>query len=204
LWTGGDPDHRDIPDNQRFGQLAAPLVARVVLANSGGDTITEIPAGIPTMGGPVVTKVYRQSNTILVVTVQHDCGTDLIVSANTQAPLGSGWAVMDGGTVASPGTIVKATACVRLNNTQLQITLAQALVNPSANCRLFYPYGTYMMGRGNAVYDNLSTLTPPAGWNIGADLGIPLTTNNDVTWSWNMPVHIPMLQSSGVVLSDTQ
>jgi hypothetical protein len=202
LWSGGDPLHRDILDNQRFGQLAAPLVARVVLANSGGDTLTAIPTGIPTMGGPVVTNVYRQSNTTLVVTVQHDCGTDLIVPANTQAPLGSGWAVMDGGTVASPGTIVQATACVRLNPTQLQLTLSQALANPSADCRLFYPYGTYMMGRGNAVTDNLSTLTPPAGWNLGSDLGIP-STNSNITWNWNMPVHVPMLQDSGVVLSDT-
>ena len=118
----------------------------------------------------MVTQVYRQSNTTLVVTVQHDCGTDLIVPA-TQAALGSGWAVMDGGSVASPGTIVQATACVRLNATQLQITLAQALVNPSADCRLFYPYGTYMIGRGNAVTDNLSTVTPPASWNIAGDLG---------------------------------
>jgi hypothetical protein len=201
IWSGGDPLHRDIPDNQRFGQLAAPLVARVVLANSGGDTITAIPTGIPTMGGPVVTNVYRQSNTTLIVTVQHDCGTDLIVPP-TQAAVGSGWAVMDGGTVASPGTIVNATACVRLNTTQLQLTLAQALVNPSADCRLFYPYGTYMIGRGNSVTDNLSTLTPPAGWNIGSDLGIP-SINSNITWSWNMPVHVPMLQSSGVVLSDT-
>lgn len=194
IWSGGDPLHRDIPDNQRFGQLAAPLVARVVLACTGGDTISAIPAGIPAAGGPVVTHVYRQSNTTLVVTVQHDCGTDLIVPA-TQAALGSGWAVMDGGSVASPGTIVQATACTRLNPTQLQITLAQALVNPSAGCRLFYPYGTYMMGRGNSVTDNLSTVTPPAGWNIAGDLGS--------VWSLNMPVHVPMSTSSGVVLSDS-
>ena len=115
--------------------------------------------------------------------MQHDCGTDLIVPA-TQAALGSGWAVMDGGSVASPGTIVRATACIRLNPTQLQITLAQALVNPSADCRLFYPYGTTMIGRGNAVTDNLSLVTPPAGWNIAGDLGS--------TWSLNMPVHVPM------------
>jgi len=194
IWSGGDPLHRDIPDNQRFGQLAAPLVARAVLASTGGDTITTIPAGVPTAGGPVVTNVYRQSNTTLVVTVQHDCGTDLIVPA-TQAAVGSGWAVMDGGSVASPGTIVLATACVRLNPTQVQITLAQALANPSADCRLFYPYGTYMIGRGNAVTDNLSEVTPPAGWNIAGDLGS--------AWSLNMPVHVPMLTSSGVVLSDT-
>jgi hypothetical protein len=130
----------------------------------------------------------------LVVTVQHDCGTDLIVPA-TQAAIGIGWAVMDGGSVAAPGTVVTATACVRLGATQLQITLAQALVNVSANCRLFYPYGTTTIGRGNAVTDNLSLVTPPEGWNIAGDLGSG--------WSLNMPVHVPMLQASGVVLSDT-
>jgi len=194
IWSGGDPLHRDIPDNQRFGMLAAPLVARAALACSGGDTLSAIPSGIPVTGGPTVTTAYRQSNTTLVVTVQHDCGTDLIVPP-TQAAAGSGWAVMDGGTAASPGTIVPATACVRLNPTQLQITLSQPLANPSASCRLFYPYGTYMIGRGNAVTDNLASVIPPAGWNIAGDLG--------TSWSLNMPVHIPMNTSSGVVLSDT-
>jgi hypothetical protein len=220
IWSGGDSLHRDIPDNQRFGMLAAPLVARAILASEGGDTITAIPAGIPAAGGPVVSKVYRQSNTSLIITVQHDCGTDLIVPA-TQAAVGTGWAVMDGGSVASPGTIVTATACVRLNTTQLQITLTQALVNASASCLLFYPYGTATMGRGNAVTDNFSTVTPPAGWNIAADLGaapgvaaafatstavLDATCPGDTIttpWSFNMPVHIPMLTESGVVLSDT-
>jgi hypothetical protein len=152
--------------------------------------------------------------------VQHDCGTDLIVPT-TQAPSGVGWAVMDGGSVASPGTIVAATACVRVNATQLQITLTQALVNPSASCLLFYPYGTLTMGRGNAVTDNFSEVTPPAGWNIASDLGaapglaaafsastavLDATSPGDTTttpWSFNMPVHVPMSTASGVVLSDT-
>jgi hypothetical protein len=194
IWSGGDPLHRDIPDNQRFGRLAAPLVARVVLACAGGDTISSIPAGVPAAGGPVVVHVFRQSSTSLIVTVQHDCGTDLIVPV-TQAAIGAGWAVMDGGSVASPGTIVDATACVRLNTTQLRITLAQGLVNVSSACRLFYPYGTGMMGRGNSVTDNLSAVTPPEGWNIAGELG--------VGWSLNMPVHVPMSIASGVVLSDT-
>jgi hypothetical protein len=194
VWSGGDPLHRDIADNQRFGRLAAPLIARAVLAAEGGDTLTSLPAGIPSVGGPVVSHVYRQSGTSLVVTVQHDCGTDLIVPA-TLAATGIGWAVMDGGSVASPGTIVTATACVRLNATQLQITLTQALVNLSANCRLFYPYGTGIMGRGNAVTDNLSLVVPPQGWNIAGDLGSG--------WSLNMPVHVPMMTASGLVLSDT-
>ena len=194
LWTGGDPLHRDVADNQRFGRLAAPLVARRVLASEGGDTITAIPAGIPRVGGPVVTHVYRQSNTILVITVQHDCGTDLIVPP-TQAALGAGWAVMDGGSVASPGPIVPATTCVRLSATQLRITLAQGLVNASASCRLFYPFGTGMMGRGNVVTDNLSNVTPPAGWAVAADLGSG--------WKLNMPVHVQMSSASGVAVEDT-
>jgi hypothetical protein len=194
IWSGGDPLHRDIPDNQRFGMLAAPLVARVVLSVAGGDTIESIPTGIPAVGGPVVTHVYRQSDTNLIVTVQHDCGTDLIVPA-TQAAVGAGWAVMDGGSVASPGVIVTATSCERLNATQLQITLAQSLVNASAACLLFYPYGTGMMGRGNSVTDNLSEVAPPAGWDIVADLGSG--------WSLNMPLHVPMSTASGVALSDT-
>lgn len=194
LWSGGDSLHRDTPDNQRFGRLAAPLVARAVLASSGGDTITSIPAGVPTVGGPVVTYVYRQSNASLIVTVRHDGGTDLIVPA-TQAALGAGWAVMAGGSPASPGTIVTATACTRINATQLQITLAQSLTSVSAACRLFYPYGATTMGRGNAVTDNLATVPPPAGWNIAADLGSG--------WSLNMPVHVPMATTSGIVLSDT-
>ena len=194
IWSGGDPLHRDIPDNQRFGRLAAPLVARAVLASGGGDSVSAIPTGVPTAGGPAVTQVYRQSATSLIVTVQHDCGTDLIVPA-TLAATGAGWAVMDGGSVASPGTIVTATACVRLNATQVQLTLAQPLANPSAACRLFYPYGVTTIGRGDAVTDNLSQVAPPAGWNIAAELGS--------AWSLNMPVHVPMATASGVGLSDT-
>ena len=222
-WSGGDVDHRDIADNQRFGMLAAPLVARAILASEGGDTITNIPTGIPTAGGPVVSNVYRASDTGLIITVRHDCGTDLIVPA-TLAASGAGWAVMDGGSVAAPGNIVTATACVRLNATQLRITLAEPLVNPSASCRLFYPYGTTTIGRGNAVTDNLSQLTPPPGWNIAAELGAApgvmaafTTSFLNVTgftaaapgetittpWNFDMPVHIPMATASGVVLSDT-
>lgn len=194
IWSGGDSLHRDILDNRRFGMLATPLVARAILASEGGDAITAIPAGVPGVGGPVVTHVYRQSSTSLIITVQHDCGNDLIVPA-TQAALGAGWAVMDGGSVASPGAIVRATGCARINATQLQITLAQPLVNSSSSCRLFYPYGTGMIGRGNAVTDNLSAVTPPAGWDVAADLGSG--------WRLNMPVHVPMASASGGGLSDT-
>jgi len=193
-WTGGDPLHRDVLDNQRFGRLAAPLVARGILGASGGDTLPSIPPGIPAVGGPMVTHVYRQTPNMLIVTVTHDGGNDLIVPS-PQAEAGLGWAVMDGGIAAMPGAIVPAIACRRLNATQLQLTLKQNLVTASAYCRLFYPYGTTTIGRGNVVTDNLASVTSPAGWDIGADLG--------PAWALNMPVHVPMSSPSGIVLSDT-
>ena len=193
-WTGGDWLHRDAGDNRRFGRLAAPLAARAILASGGGDTISSIPAGIPALGGPVVTHVYRETAASLIVTVRHDCGTDLIVPA-TQAAAGVGWAAMDGGTMASPGRIVAATACARIDATHLRVTLARNLTNASAACRLFYPYGTATIGRGNAVTDNFSAVAKPAGWDIGADLG--------TAWRYDMPVHVPMTPDSGVAVSDT-
>ena len=128
---------------------------------------------------------------------------------------------MDGGSVASPGTIVTATACVRLNADASADHPGAGAGQPSAYCRLFYPYGTATIGRGNAVTDNLPQVTPPAGWNIAADLGsatgvaaafvssaaaVEAATPGDVIttpWSFNMPVHIPMSTASGVILSDT-
>ncbi|MBS0639073.1 MAG: hypothetical protein JSS43_04325 [Proteobacteria bacterium] len=192
-WTGGDSLHRDAVDNLRFGRLAAPLVARAVLAASGGDTIGILPAGVPVTGGPVVSHVYRRTNNTLIVTVTHDGGNDLIVPPGPAAA-GLGWAVMDGGIAAMPGTIVPATACVRLNATQLQITLAQNLSAASAYCRLFYPYGTTTIGRGNVVTDNLGSVTPPADWDIAGDLG--------AAWRFNMPLHVRMTSPSGVALVD--
>ncbi|MSP00286.1 MAG: hypothetical protein EXR07_04425 [Acetobacteraceae bacterium] len=194
LWAGGDSLHRDSADNLRFGRLAASLVARAVLASEGGDAIASIPAGIPATGGPVVTHVYRETATSLVVTVQHDSGTDLIVPT-TQAALGAGWGVMDGGSMSAPGAIAAATACARVNATQIRITLAWSLTSASAACRLFYPYGTATIGRGNLVTDNFASVTPPANWNIATDLG--------AEWALNMPLHVPMTAASGVVLSDT-
>ena len=105
----------------------------------------------------------------------HDAGTDLIVPL--QAANGFGWSLMDGGSVASPGTLIAATACVYVSPTQVEVTFASAPTHAAASLLLFYPYGgmnlgasggATAIGRGlpgstNAVTDNFSTIDAAGG-----------------------------------------
>jgi len=186
IQTGGDNQHRDGPDNVIFARRAAPVIARALYATGRNDAgFAAMPSGLPVVGGPSIAHAYLQNPTTVILTVKHDAGNDLIVPL--LAAVGQGFLVMDGGSVASPGTLVPASACTRVDATHLQITLSQAVVNPAASCLLFYPYGSYTptgapsyrgdMGRGNAVTDNSSAVAKPAGWDIGGDLGSAWNVN---------------------------
>ncbi|MDE1883807.1 MAG: hypothetical protein KGH70_07500, partial [Rhodospirillales bacterium] len=105
----------------------------------------------------------------------HDSGNDLIVPL--QASNGAGFAVMDGGTVASPGVVVPAMAAARIDATHVSVTLSQAITNPSSSVLFFYPYGSTQIGRGDAVTDNAGSIAAPANWSIGQDLGSDWVVN---------------------------
>jgi hypothetical protein len=193
LSSGGDPEHRDQPDLLRYGRLGAHAAARAAIAMGLSDSLpaAQVPAsGLPVANGPRIAHVYRASNTSLVLTVVHDAGNDIIVAL--QALQGSGFAVMDGGSVAAPGVIIAATTAARIDATHVAVTLASAITNPSADVLFFYPYGSTQIGRGDAVTDNAASLTPPANWNIGGDLG--------AAWSLNWPLQAT---SYPITLSDT-
>lgn len=169
---GGDPQHRDQPDLLRYGRLGSHAAARAALALGLSDSIpaNAVPTvGLPQAGGPAIVHAYQESGTEMIVTVRHDAGNDLKVPL--QAASGVGFAVMDGGTVANPGTIIPAVAASRIDATHVAVTLARAPANPASQCLLYYPYGSAQIGRGDAVTDNLSELAPPANWSMAADLG---------------------------------
>lgn len=188
--AGGDSGHRDSLDNQRFARLAAPLVSRAILKAGGGEAWATLPASVPLAGGPQIAHAYRQDDRTIVITIAHDVGTDLLVPL--RAAEGIGFAVMDGGSIANPGTIVPAISCSRLDTTHLQIVLAAGLTNPSPACHLFYPYGNMQIGRGNVVTDNYASIPPLAGWAIGDDLG--------TAWAMDFPLQATSLPIS---LNDT-
>ncbi len=140
------------------------------------------------LAGPSIAHACQRSPTEIVITLTQDQGTDILLPL--QAANGAGWAVMDGGSVAAPGPIITATAAARIDATHLLVTLASAPASPTAECLLYYPYGSTQIGRGDAVTDNFSTIGWPAGWNMAGDLG--------TAWMMNFPLQAT---SYGVPLS---
>jgi hypothetical protein len=152
------------------------------------DSIADMPTFIASKGGPRIAYAYLSAPTTLLLTIEHDCGTDLLIPR--QAAIGKGFAVMDGGSAANPGPIVAAIACERIDATHLRLTLSRALNSPVANCGLYYPYGPAAIGRGNCVTDNYASIAKPRAWDIGADLGSQWTLDFPLAATFEaLPLH---------------
>ena len=176
-WTGGDNNHMDHVDNQRWGrQVAMPVAA--ALTTQGLAEKLAIPAGVPRTGGPKIVSWSLDradaARTTLLVDIVHDAGADLRVPLLAAA--GKGWTLMDGGTgPGSPGTLRAAVSCASVGPAQLRLVLESpvSLAGQAdrSTCRLHYAYGAAKIGRGSAVTDNYAELAHPAGWDIAADTG---------------------------------
>jgi hypothetical protein len=203
--TTGSPNegHRDAVDNVAFYRRGSLAVARAVLTSNGG-AAGQIPASLGTGTGPTIAAATLSGATV-TLTIAHDGGNDLIVPAlaspnGTDAALpaqGVGFSVMDGGTIVAPGSIIRATACVRVDATHLRLTLASAPTNAAASCRLFYPWPGEVwadqplteIGRGCAVTDNFGSAVVPAA----NDLNVLVAAG----WRTNMPLCSPMTLANG-------
>lgn len=176
LWSGGDATHRDETDEISFGLRGAHGAARALAAAGFADTTPAILNAMPKAGPKILSA--QLSGATIIVTIQHDQGTDILLPL--QAAAGIGWAVMDGGSVAAPGPIIAAISASRIDATHLLLTLASAPVNTAASCLLFYPYGSTQIGRGDAVTDNFASIAWPAEWDMSAQLGS--------LWRFNFPL----------------
>jgi hypothetical protein len=188
--SGGNTDggHRSATDNVvLFKRAALPAARAILLANGLSSAL--IPASLGLGIGPAISGAAL-IGTALTITVTHDGGNDLVVPL--LAARGVGFSLMDGGNTTSPGNIIQAISCSRVDSTHLLVTLASAPVNPHTQCRLLYPWaGEYWavqpdteIGRGCAVTDNFSTVAKPTGFDINATLG--------AGWAADMPLCTPV------------
>jgi hypothetical protein len=184
---GPDSYHADNGDYERWLHRAALPIARAIFNSLGYSTA--IPAGVGTGLGPAISAVSMSAN-VATITIEHDIGTDLVLSADAQT--GVGWVIMDGGSVTLPGNLITALSAARVDATHLAVTFLGIPCNPLGACRLYYPYGNDRIGNpaavgapsDYAVTDNASAVARPSRWDPGATLG-------DAAYDEDMPIQMP-------------
>ena len=214
LITVGTPNsgHVDTNTNLIFAARLSLAAARII-QSSNNQTPSNIPLILGNGVGPQIVSATLSGNTS-AVTIQHDAGNDLIVPL--LASYGVGWTLMDGGTISSPGNLINATACVRVDSTHLQITWASTPVNSGSNCRLFYPIQSapsnsnqplQLIGRGCAVTDNFSRIMSQNNINFESVFNnylVQTATDIETQWNGNFPICSPVTQTgSGSTASVT-
>jgi len=163
--TGGDTAHMSDATYQRFGARAGLVLASLL----GRDGSAAPMASLPTTG-PRITSATLQTPTTILVTIQHDQGTDIRVGA----PSDVGWTVFEGWTSPTAvGTNRVVQSCARVDATHLLLTLTTAVVGAASTVRLWPAYGQRRTLPGGSPLDNFSqTVT---GLALTAQLGSAYT-----------------------------
>ncbi|KAA5611574.1 cellulase family glycosylhydrolase [Rhodovastum atsumiense] len=158
---GTDTSHIDGPDLKTWGLRLALSVSRWMRALYGIGPAADY-GGL----GPRITHAWAETATTTVITVTHDRGTQL-KTLDAKALDGRGWSVRDNGAIRA----VSAAAIIGAN--KVRITHA-ACAGTAAQREIGYCLFGERTGRNGCIYDNASTLTPPAGMSASFALDLPI------------------------------
>ena len=173
--TGNDYAHMSDPSYLKFGVRAGLVLAGLLTLDGSAVSV----GGLPVIG-PRITAATLQTPTTILVTIQHDRGTDIRVGT----PSDVGWTVFEGWTSATVvGTNRVVQSCARVDATHLLLTLATAVVGAASTVRVWPAYGQRRTLGGGSAMDNYSQTAT----------GLAITAQLGSSYTQDYPIAIPTM-----------